>query len=93
MRHGVKLAKFRHTYIVTMHNANRSFIPMSITIIWRTENGDNLKEKNVYRLLFTRKLLIDGELRKFFESFHLLLSSPFTVIPNQGLFLKSGDFQ
>ena len=68
MRHGVKLAKFRHTYIVTMHNANRSFIPMSITIIWRTENGDNLKEKNVYRLLFTRKLLIDGELRKNFES-------------------------
>ena len=68
MRHGVKLAKFRHTYIVTMHNANRSFIPMSITIIWRTENGDNLKEKNVYRLLFTRKLLIDGELRKIFES-------------------------
>ena len=68
MRHGVKLAKFRHTYIVTMHNANRSFIPMSITIIWRTENGDNLKEKNVYRLLFTRKLLIDGELRKKFES-------------------------
>ena len=64
MRHGVKLAKFRHTYIVTMHYANRSFIPMSITIIWRTENGDNLKEKNVYRLLFTRKLLIDGELRK-----------------------------
>ena len=68
MRHCVKLAKFRHTYIVAMHHANRSFIPMSITIIWRTENGDNLKEKNVYRLLFTRKLLIDGELRKIFES-------------------------
>ena len=68
MRHGVKLAKFRHTNIVTMHNANRSFIPMSITIIWRTENGDNLKEKkNVYRLLFTRKLLIDGELRKIYN--------------------------
>ena len=63
MRHGVKLAKFRHTYIVTMHYANRSFIPMSITIIWCTENGYNLK-KEFYRLLFTRKLLIDGKLRK-----------------------------
>ena len=29
----------------------------------------------------------------FSELFRFLLPSPFTVIPNQGLFLKSGDFQ
>ena len=45
MRHGVKLAKFGHADVVTMQHTYSSFISMAITIIWCTENCDNLQNR------------------------------------------------